>query len=457
MGITSRNILITLRAGPESAKNLALRFGVNVSTMSRQLNKLGDQVIKAAAGRSTLWYAARTIAGVPNQHIPIYRVNRQGHAEQFATLTPVFPEQSYVVKYQRAANDTEWRHYMSLPWWMSDMRPQGFLGRIYAQSLVLRGVVTQADPIKWQEDDVLRVLINEPAEHVGNLLIGEYAYQQWLESQPSASLNRTAIAARADAIAAGEHFDSSAKGEQPKLLATVNKQPSIIKFSGRLHARQSNANAENIVARRWADLLFAEAHAARAMNAVQPAIAAHNTSFETANRVFMQSQRFDRIPPRGRVGVVSLQSLDLEFVGQGQTSWPELTAALCAENVVSEQAQLQATIAWAFGQLIGNTDMHLGNLSVLHEGRRPYQLAPVYDMLPMHYAPNTSGDMKNDVYRPKLNSYVRQVHWLAALAMAHEFWPAVINDSSISEGFREIARQQYAVVQAFAETINRMA
>jgi serine/threonine protein kinase HipA of HipAB toxin-antitoxin module len=36
-----------------------------------------------------------------------------------------------------------------------------------------------------------------------------------------------------------------------------------------------------------------------------------------------------------------------------------------------------------FGHLMGNTAMHLGNLSFNRVGSRSYALAPVYDMLPM--------------------------------------------------------------------------
>ncbi len=33
--------------------------------------------------------------------------------------------------------------------------------------------------------------------------------------------------------------------------------------------------------------------------------------------------------------------------------------------------------------LIGNTDMHYGNLSFISSHGRPYHLAPAYDILPM--------------------------------------------------------------------------
>ena len=44
-----------------------------------------------------------------------------------------------------------------------------------------------------------------------------------------------------------------------------------------------------------------------------------------------------------------------------------------------------------FGTLIGNSDMHSGNLSFVAERGRPYNLAPAYDMTPMALAPRTGG------------------------------------------------------------------
>ncbi len=47
---------------------------------------------------------------------------------------------------------------------------------------------------------------------------------------------------------------------------------------------------------------------------------------------------------------------------------------------------------WAFGMLIGNTDMHHGNLSfIISLHGRPYALAPAYDILPMGFAPKVGG------------------------------------------------------------------
>ncbi|KZT13459.1 hypothetical protein A1D30_23895 [Acidovorax sp. GW101-3H11] len=68
-----------------------------------------------------------------------------------------------------------------------------------------------------------------------------------------------------------------------------------------------------------------------------------------------------------------------------------IARALWKESVITAQAFDTACLLRAFGTLIGNTDMHSGNLSCLSEGHRPYELAPVCDMTPMAFAPTAGG------------------------------------------------------------------
>ena len=106
-----------------------------------------------------------------------------------------------------------------------------------------------------------------------------------------------------------------------------------------------------------------------------------------------------------------------------------------------------AAVAWAFGQLIGNSDMHHGNLSVYHEGVRPYELTPVYDMLPRHFAPTAAGDMRDTVWTPRADACVHTVHWQTAAAMADVFWQHVAADELISAEFRALMAAQRSLAR----------
>ncbi|MNE60121.1 putative DNA-binding transcriptional regulator [compost metagenome] len=112
---------------------------------------------------------------------------------------------------------------------------------------------------------------------------------------------------------------------------------------------------------------------------------------------------------------------------------------------------------WAFGRLIANSDMHQGNLSFLHPEQRPVVLAPLYDMLPMAFAPTSSGNMRHQALEIRLGHEVSGAVWRQAELMALEFWQRVARHTLISEDFRVIADQMLAQVQGLNERIQRMA
>ncbi|NAW01246.1 HipA domain-containing protein, partial [Salmonella sp. hn-h4] len=101
--------------------------------------------------------------------------------------------------------------------------------------------------------------------------------------------------------------------------------------------------------------------------------------------------------PLGRIGVFSLRALDAEFVGNASASWPVLVNKLVTGGHVHPEALMDTARLWAFGMLIGNTDMHAGNLSFISNHGRPYHLAPPYDILPMGFAPRAGGAISNEL------------------------------------------------------------
>lgn len=67
-----------------------------------------------------------------------------------------------------------------LPWWLFDMRPQGYLGRAYASTYSAE-LGLSPNPEDWSDTDVIRALLAHGHDAVGNLLIGEQARNQFLE------------------------------------------------------------------------------------------------------------------------------------------------------------------------------------------------------------------------------------------------------------------------------------
>lgn len=104
-------------------------------------------------------------------------------------------------------------------------------------------------------------------------------------------------------------------------------------------------------------------------------------------------------------------------------------------------------VAWrqAFGELTGNTDMHLHNLSFFLDGVRPGPLAPAYDMAPMRFAPR-AGDLLELELAPRLSPQLASA-WPSAREAARVSWRRVVADQRVSPGFRALAGRCVEVVE----------
>ncbi len=96
----------------------------------------------------------------------------------------------------------------------------------------------------------------------------------------------------------------------------------------------------------------------------------------------LEVTRFDRVGAYGRRGCVTLAAWSDAHDGE-RDDWPRATARMVQGGWLGESAFDQVRQRWWFGRLIGNTDMHFGNLSFFVDGQLPFQLTPNYDMLPM--------------------------------------------------------------------------
>jgi hypothetical protein len=111
-------------------------------------------------------------------------------------------------------------------------------------------------------------------------------------------------------------------------------------------------------------------------------------------------------------------------------------------------------LAHAFGELIGNTDMHNGNLGLWLEDTLPMRIAPAYDMLPMLWAPSHQGEMVAREFTPAPPVPAAQDAWREAAIWAGEFWDRVCGDSRISPEFHAFCAEAKATVarlRAFVE------
>ena len=428
MNTQAESIARVLARGPTTAASLGHALGVSQPTVSRALSRLGGNVIRLGSSRSSRYAWRDESRGLPS--VPVYRVDTEGRIAHLGELIPVKPEGFVMI-----ASDGQRLHSEGLPWWLQDMRPQGFLGRTFAAAHAY-ALGLPADVRDWDDTHTLRALLVHGDEAVGNLLLGDLARDRFLQSGPPPVIEEDQVGAAYEAAAqvaeAGLWAGSSAAGEQPKFTAVVRRNhrdadgtPVLVKLSSDLR---------NPVAQRWRDLLLTEHHALEVLRR-HGLDAARTRVHDHGGRRFLEVERFDRCGARGRRGLFSLASMEAEFIGRATEPWPVLVRELARQGHVQNQAAEMAAQLYAFGRLIGNTDMHHGNLSFTTHAGRPYELAPAYDMLCMGFAPLPGGQLPQTLPPLNLPVSVAPHRWRAAFRMATDFMSALRSDARLSRSF----------------------
>jgi hypothetical protein len=408
----SDSIRLLLGQGPILSRQVVEKTGMSQPTVSRALAALGDEVVRIGSGSSIRYALRDTSRGFASA--PIFRVSDEGLIRELGTLVPVRPAGFVIVQTDGVTLYTD-----GLPWWLFDMRPQGYLGRAYA-STYAAGLGLPANPEHWDDNEVIRALLAHGHDAIGNLLIGGLARDRFIGMPTPLPVDRAEdYPALALAAGSGEVPGSSAGGEQPKFCAYTERGHVLVKFS---------APDDNPVSERWRDLLLAE-HLALSVLGVETEV------FDFGGQRFLEVPRFDRVGQLGRVGVFSLRALDVEFVGDVSAPWPSLVRRLVADGHVHADAVAGAAQLWAFGTLIGNTDMHAGNLSFVSSHGRPYQLAPAYDVLPMGFAPRSGGALVDTLPSASLSASVDGETWRKALRLAEMFFAMVSDCDGFSDRF----------------------
>lgn len=417
-------IRLQLAGGPRTSRQLADWLAVSQPTLSRALAELGDDVVRVGASRAIRYTLRDPLRGLPD--IPIYRVDAAGLIRRIGVLVAVRPD-GFVMRQE----DGRAIHSDGLPWWLFDMRPQGYLGRAYAArhgaALGLPQRLTD-----WTDTHALRALLAHGHDAVGNLLLGDAARDQFVTAPAPALIaaehQAETYARLALEAARGEMPGSSAAGEQPKFItmASTPEGPRhvIVKFS---------EAEESPVSERWRDLLLVEHLALETLR--EAGIPAAKTRIvDAGNQRFLEVERFDRVGERGRCPLVSLAAMDAEFVGAGG-DWTVIAQGLAAHGQIDSAAARGVDLLWAFGSLIGNADMHSGNLSFVFDGGRPYRLAPAYDMSPMAFAPRSGGGLPDTLADATIRATVPNETWRRADTLARAFLGHALAADGFSQRF----------------------
>jgi hypothetical protein len=320
-------------------------------------------------------------------------------------------------------------HSEGLPWFIQDMKPQGFLGRAFAHQYAAT-LGLPPNVAHWNETQALRALLSHDADAIGNLLLGDIARDHFVSaSAPRQVQPQDYPAVAAQALTVGETW-SSAGGEQPKFCAYTTRGHAIVKFT---------TPEDNPISQRWRDLLLAE-HLALAVLQSHGIAAADSQIWDVGSQRFLEVIRFDRAGLHGRHALHSLAALDNAFVGNASAPWPVIAAELARQRVVLPEAAEAAALLYAFGALIGNTDMHSGNLSFVGDSGTPFALSPAYDMLPMGFRPTAGGALANSLPDLYMHPSVPHATWHRALALAQDYAGRIAQETRFSAGFLPCAR-----------------
>lgn len=421
----AETIRLRLSRGPLPARQLAEKIGISQPTVSRALAELGDEVVRIGAARSIHYALRDTMRGLPD--IPVYRIDAAGRVHRLGVLVPV-RLQGFVTRREDGAV----LYSEDLPWWLADMRPQGYLGRALARRHAAELELPErlAD---WTAAHALRALLAYGHDVVGDLLLGDAARDRFIAGPVAGPISldekAEAYVRLSQEAVRGEVPGSSAGGEQPKFAAYAmtpgGARHVLVKFS---------EPEPGPVTERWRDLLLAE-HLALETLGEAGVLAARTRILDSQGQRFLEVERFDRIGALGRRGVFSLTALDAEFVGEGRGGWPSIAQRLAGENVIRREAAADACLLWAFGTLIGNSDMHGGNLSFMAGDERPYGIAPAYDMTPMAFQPRASGGLPDALPAANVQAGVPNDAWRRALVLAQAFL-ARLRAADFSRGFQ---------------------
>ena len=444
-------------------------LGTSRATLMRTVQAAGDGVITMGQTRRRAYAARRPLRG-SLAPLPVFRIDTAGEPHQIGQLHLAhghgcwfegeFP--GWPLDTTDATMRDGW--FEGLPYPLQDMRPEGFLGRAFAHTNASLLQISE-DPRNWSDDDVLHALSLLGSDTVGDLIIGAPAYQRWAahrlrndaqapsENDRAGTYLRLAEAAMTQGLAG-----SSAAGEFPKFTTTVQRaghkpkatpdvQHVLVKFSG---------SDDSPGSRRWADLLVCEHLALQALRGMGVP-AATSRILQAGGRTFLEVDRFDRHGLFGRSPLCSWQTIGNAFMGDTSGPWPDAGMRLRQAGLISQSdtRTIEAlTLLWHFGKFIQNSDMHAGNLSFVPADGQ-FQLAPAYDMLPMHHAPVRGVELPARPFDVRLPLPSAFEHARVAAAAAEAFWDTASRDARISDAFKAVCAQSADEVRRLRGVMTR--
>jgi hypothetical protein len=428
-------LLNRLGKGVASAAELEGVLGLSQTAVSRQLRELisAGRVLRLGSTRGARYCLLRPIEGIGSQW-ELRRIDAAGDVHSVGRLYALAADQYWFAS--SSQHNFAWGEIITegLPYFLQDQRPGGFLGRLVPTRYPELGLPARV--IDWTDEHYLQYLTRRGADTLGDLILGDESFNEYVESLKrrvavAADERATAFPRLAREVMAGGLPGTSAHGEHPKFAAMFRQgetlQPLLVKFSPPVNTA---------VGQRWSDLLVAEHLAHEVLNeAGIPAARSRIHQFDGVT--FLELERFDRQGSNGRIGVTSLLAIDTAFYGK-LDNWTASAVRLHENRRIDAQTVEIVKLVWTFGALIANTDRHFGNLAMFDRYDGQFRLAPVYDMLPMLFAPQHD-EVVARVFEPASPTADTLAVYPKARDLAENYWRRLAGDERVSDDFRKIA------------------
>lgn len=417
------------RNGVSTQQSLRDKFSISQPSLSRILTSLRSDILVIGKARETRYAALRKID--THTEFPIYEIFNDGKSRQLGILYAIYPQGFYFLTKTPDASSSL---YPDIPYFLNDIRPAGYLGRLIPQQN--QDLNLPKDIQLWTADHCLKYLSTRGWNTIGNLIVGDKAFQLYLENcqNPRHTIDsknrKKQYPLYATEILTMGDPGSSAGGEQAKFTTILlpENQHVLVKFS-------PPTNTD--IGVRIADLLICEYIALRVLKK-HGQDAADAEIISQDERIFLEVKRFDRIDKLSRLGIISLGSLNAEFSG-AIGSWNNISIELAKNKIIPENLLEKIRFRELFGEYIANNDMHSYNLSFITQGQRVIDLAPTYDMTCMLFMPRNYQVIPIE-FKPPLPLVGDKKIWKNVYDAAIEFWNDVLKDDRISPSFKAIAK-----------------
>ena len=385
---------------------------MSAPTLMRAVRQADARVLRIGRGRATRYGLRERWPGLDAFRFPAFRISENGVAQSAGEVCTLASRQTVWMPVGTVSD--------GLPIELADARPSGFLGRHFAA--IHADLRLPARLVDWSDHHILIAMSRRGEDLPGNLVLGDESFTRW-QALDVVARSRDDYPELAEATIAGHPPGSSAGGERPKFGVFVDGRHLLVKFA----ARSADA-----VARRWCDLLVMEAVALDVVSS-HGVSAACTQIVETSSHRFLESERFDRVGPRGRIAVLSLAAVH----NDPAHSWARAAVELRSAGRLSDDDARRLRWLDAFGAFIGNTDRHQFNVLLFPNGSG-LRLAPAFDQVSMLYAPLADGQVPARTFAlPRASSDTLDV-WDDARAAAREFWERARDDGRLSDDIREV-------------------